>query len=174
MFNGRTVWPWPKFIAQRARDSIKMNTEALVIEICIDLLEILLLEESHTLIQIFYIALLTRSIRDSETSTDFVQGPPGSRRERVKSTPEEGGVIIMQDPSSSCREIKATVYYKGTDVIVNTVSCHLSNELRPRSHSSSMKCLLTRVIKVQKLVQKFQVVLNFWKWLHNTSCILHP
>ena len=71
----------------------------------------------------FYIALLTRSIRDSETSTDFVQGPPGSRRERVKSTPEEAGVIIMQDPSSS-REIKATVYYKGTDVIVNTVSCH--------------------------------------------------
>ena len=28
--------------------------------------------------------LLTRSIRDSETSIDFVQGPPGSRRERVK------------------------------------------------------------------------------------------
>ena len=27
--------------------------------------------------------LLTRSIRDSETSIDFVQGPPGSRRERV-------------------------------------------------------------------------------------------
>ena len=27
---------------------------------------------------------LTRSIRDSETSIDFVQGPPGSRRERVK------------------------------------------------------------------------------------------
>ena len=28
--------------------------------------------------------VLTRSIRDSETSIDFVQGPPGSRRERVK------------------------------------------------------------------------------------------
>ena len=27
---------------------------------------------------------LTHSIRDSETSIDFVQGPPGSRRERVK------------------------------------------------------------------------------------------
>ena len=27
--------------------------------------------------------MLTRSIRDSETSIDFVQGPPGSRRERV-------------------------------------------------------------------------------------------
>ena len=27
---------------------------------------------------------LTRSIQDSETSIDFVQGPPGSRRERVK------------------------------------------------------------------------------------------
>ena len=27
--------------------------------------------------------LLTHSIRDSETSIDFVQGPPGSRRERV-------------------------------------------------------------------------------------------
>ena len=27
---------------------------------------------------------LTRSIRDSETSIDFVQGPPGSSRERVK------------------------------------------------------------------------------------------
>ena len=27
---------------------------------------------------------LTCSIRDSETSVDFVQGPPGSRRERVK------------------------------------------------------------------------------------------
>ena len=26
---------------------------------------------------------LTRSIRDSETSIDFVQGPPGSRREQV-------------------------------------------------------------------------------------------
>ena len=30
--------------------------------------------------------MLTRSIRDSETSIDFVQGPPGSRRERVKTT----------------------------------------------------------------------------------------
>ena len=29
--------------------------------------------------------MLTRSIRDSEISIDFVQGPPGSRRERVKS-----------------------------------------------------------------------------------------
>ena len=28
--------------------------------------------------------LLTRSIRDSETSMDFVQGPPGFSRERVK------------------------------------------------------------------------------------------
>ena len=28
--------------------------------------------------------ILTRSIRDSETSIDFVQGPPGSCRERVK------------------------------------------------------------------------------------------
>ena len=28
---------------------------------------------------------LTRSIRDSKTSIDFVQGPPGSRRERVNS-----------------------------------------------------------------------------------------
>ena len=27
---------------------------------------------------------LTHSIRDSETFIDFVQGPPGSRRERVK------------------------------------------------------------------------------------------
>ena len=27
---------------------------------------------------------ITRSIQDSETSIDFVQGPPGSRRERVK------------------------------------------------------------------------------------------
>ena len=27
---------------------------------------------------------LTRSIRDYETLIDFVQGPPGSRRERVK------------------------------------------------------------------------------------------
>ena len=27
---------------------------------------------------------LTRFIRDSETSIEFVQGPPGSRRERVK------------------------------------------------------------------------------------------
>ena len=30
-----------------------------------------------------YFIQLTRSIRDSETSIDFVQGPPGSRRERV-------------------------------------------------------------------------------------------
>ena len=30
-----------------------------------------------------YDMILTRSIRDSETSIDFVQGPPGSRRERV-------------------------------------------------------------------------------------------
>ena len=29
-------------------------------------------------------AMLTRSIQDSETFIDFVQGPPGSRRERVK------------------------------------------------------------------------------------------
>ena len=32
--------------------------------------------------------MLTRSIRDSETSIDFVQGPPGSRRELVKGTRE--------------------------------------------------------------------------------------
>ena len=32
----------------------------------------------------FACCLLTRSIRDSGTSIDFVQGPPGSRRERVK------------------------------------------------------------------------------------------
>ena len=31
--------------------------------------------------------VLTRSIRDSETSIDFVQGPPGSRREWVKMKP---------------------------------------------------------------------------------------
>ena len=30
-----------------------------------------------------HLYLLTRSIRDSETSIDFVQGPPGSSRERV-------------------------------------------------------------------------------------------
>ena len=28
-------------------------------------------------------ATITRCIQDSETSIDFVQGPPGSRRERV-------------------------------------------------------------------------------------------
>ena len=28
--------------------------------------------------------ILTRSIRDSQTSIDFVQGSPGSRKERVK------------------------------------------------------------------------------------------
>ena len=28
--------------------------------------------------------MLTRSIRDSETSIDFVQGPPGSRSKQVK------------------------------------------------------------------------------------------
>ena len=28
--------------------------------------------------------MLTHSIRDSKTSIGFVQGPPGSRRERVK------------------------------------------------------------------------------------------
>ena len=28
--------------------------------------------------------ILTHSVPDSETSIDFVQGPPGSRRERVK------------------------------------------------------------------------------------------
>ena len=33
-----------------------------------------------------YTLALTRSIRDFETSIDFVQGPPGSRRERVKIT----------------------------------------------------------------------------------------
>ena len=36
----------------------------------------------YVLIYLF-IYVLTRSIRDSETSIDFVQGPPGSRRERV-------------------------------------------------------------------------------------------
>ena len=30
------------------------------------------------------VCILTHSIRDSENSIDFVQGPPGSRRERVK------------------------------------------------------------------------------------------
>ena len=29
--------------------------------------------------------MLTRSIQNSETSINFVQGPPGSRREQVKS-----------------------------------------------------------------------------------------
>ena len=42
--------------------------------------------------------VLTRSIRDSETSIDFVQGPPGSRRERV---------------NNGCYEVKhANIYYK--------------------------------------------------------------
>ena len=36
----------------------------------------------HNLLMLDGISL-TRSIRDSETSIDFVQGPPGSRRERV-------------------------------------------------------------------------------------------
>ena len=37
------------------------------------------------ILKLFVVAnFLTRSIRDSETSIDFVQGPPGSRRERVK------------------------------------------------------------------------------------------
>ena len=31
-------------------------------------------------------SMLTHSIRDSETSIDFVQGPPGSRRERVNTS----------------------------------------------------------------------------------------
>ena len=35
----------------------------------------------------YFIFRLTRSIRDSETSIDFVQGPPGSRRERVNEPP---------------------------------------------------------------------------------------
>ena len=34
-------------------------------------------------INIDWVILLTRSIQDSETSIDFVQGSPGSRRERV-------------------------------------------------------------------------------------------
>ena len=37
--------------------------------------------------------LLTRSIRDSGTSIDFVQGPPGSRRERVKKQGNGGKVL---------------------------------------------------------------------------------
>ena len=31
----------------------------------------------------YFLKHLTRSIQDSETSIGFVQGPPGSRRERV-------------------------------------------------------------------------------------------
>ena len=36
------------------------------------------------MLQVTAALMLTRSLRDSETSIDFVQGPPGSRRERVK------------------------------------------------------------------------------------------
>ena len=39
---------------------------------------------------------LTRSIRDSETSIDFVQGPPGSRRERVKDQTDRSFVVHVQ------------------------------------------------------------------------------
>ena len=47
---------------------------------------------------------LTRSIRDSETSIDFVQGPPGSRRERVK----RRALYYFQYPHSDL-QIKAIV-----------------------------------------------------------------
>ena len=43
---------------------------------------------THSGLEIYVIIVLTRSIRDSETSIDFLQGPPGSRRERVKSFSE--------------------------------------------------------------------------------------
>ena len=44
-----------------------------------------LIEFHHTpSLQQMALILLTRSIRDSETSIDFVQGPSGSRKERVK------------------------------------------------------------------------------------------
>ena len=42
-----------------------------------------------------FVSILTRSIRDSETSIDFVQGPPGSRKERVKSI-SEGKICSVQ------------------------------------------------------------------------------
>ena len=39
---------------------------------------------------------ITRSIRDSETSIDFVQGSPGSHRERVKKTMP----VVQSNPNS--------------------------------------------------------------------------
>ena len=38
--------------------------------------------------------MLTRSIRDSETSIDFVQRPPGSRREWVNQGPQTAGAYL--------------------------------------------------------------------------------
>ena len=42
------------------------------------------MDTKDVLTGILSFAYLTRSIQDSETSIDFVQGPPGSRREWVK------------------------------------------------------------------------------------------
>ena len=47
-------------------------------------------------------ALLTRSIQDSETSIDFAQGTPGSRRERVN--------LILEGKTISMRCCGVMVY----------------------------------------------------------------
>ena len=51
---------------------------------------------------------LTRSIRNSETSIDFVQGTPGSRRERVKKELDridmEKGDKRLHDTAMDCED----------------------------------------------------------------------
>ena len=52
-----------------------------------------------------FVAPLTHYIRDSETSIDFVQGPPGSRRERVNNAKSDQSKVIIW-----AKEIAITSY----------------------------------------------------------------
>ena len=92
--------------------------------------------------------VLTRSIRDSETSIDFVQGPPGSRRERVN-TVSRVLLIIMAHHDT----INGLASYRKT---ARKYMC--ASELGKLSHFHIQKL----IFKVQLFVGIPLVILTFY------------
>ena len=82
---------------------------------------------------------LTRSIRDSETSIDFVQGPAGSRRERVKlyllhhiriNVP-----FFKPRRDAKCSLKRPSVEIRGNHFVVSLLKQYISNLKANISHS---------------------------------------
>ena len=62
-FNGRTVWPWPKFIDQMARDSVHNNISSYVINSCLSLISLQEVERSH---------IITMQCKDLDQCVRFI------------------------------------------------------------------------------------------------------